>query len=92
VIRPDPRLVPVRSGTRRLLPRRESVELLGVALRPADHFTRLWPSSPERPRDAAFLVAMLPVRLAGLLVLWVTSTPHRLIITAAALTALALIR
>jgi hypothetical protein len=68
--------------------RRDSVELVGVALRPADHFTRLWPTGEHT--DGAFLLAMLPVRLAAIALLWATSTPARLLVTVAASTAVLL--
>jgi len=60
--------------------RRDPVELVGVAVRPSDHFTRLWPSSPHRPTDAPlFLAAMSPLRLAALALLWATSSPGRFV-------------
>jgi hypothetical protein len=66
----------------------EVVELDGIGLRTADHYTRLMPVSESTNRG--FRLAMLPVRAVALTVLWSTSTPMRLVITTALLTAIAL--
>jgi hypothetical protein len=67
-----PRMWPGRRGN--------SVQLVGVKVRSSDHFTRLWPSRPDqRPDFPFFLAAMLPLRLAALALLWLTSSPGRLV-------------
>ena len=67
--------------THRYGPRPDSVQLVGVKVRPADHFTRLWPTRPDhRPDAPLFLAAMLPLRLAALAVLWLTSSPGRFVV------------
>lgn len=55
----------------------DAVAVLSVAVRRHDHFTRLWPASHSGP-SAGFLLAMLPMRLAALALLWITSAPRRL--------------
>lgn len=68
------------------------VDLVGIAARPADHYTRLWPSRPDQPTDAPlFLACMLPARLAAHALLWVTSTPGRLVVLLAAACALSVL-
>ena len=57
-------------------------------LRSADHYTRLMPVSEAI--SGGFQLAMLPVRLIALGVLWATATPTRLIVTAAICTAVAI--
>jgi hypothetical protein len=57
------------------------LELDGIGLRSAEHYTRLMPVSEAV--SGAFRLAMLPIRLAALAVLWATATPTRLIVTAA---------
>ncbi|MGH3564462.1 MAG: hypothetical protein ACRDRH_00200 [Pseudonocardia sp.] len=57
------------------------LELDGSGLRSADHFTRLMPVSEAI--SGAFRLAMLPVRLTALAVLWATTTPTRLVVTVA---------
>jgi hypothetical protein len=66
----------------------ESVELDGIGLRMADHYTRLMPVSESTNRG--FRLAMVPVRAVALVVLWSTSTPMRLVITAAVISVIAL--
>ena len=57
--------------------------------RPAEHFTRLWPTAPGRPADAPFfLIAVSPVRLLALGLLWATFSPGRFLIGVAAVLAL----
>jgi hypothetical protein len=74
----------VESGTRRgLFTPGQSVELVGVALKQPDHFTRLLPSG-----DTGLPLLMLPLRLAALGVLWATSTPRRSLVAALFLAAL----
>lgn len=73
-------LIPIRTG-RRLLAPRESVELVGVSIRPPEHFTRLWPTGPDAPVDPAFLLLMFPLRLLALALLWATSAPGRVALT-----------
>lgn len=75
------RLIPVRTG-RRLLAPRDSVELVGMSIRPPEHFTRLWPTGPDAPVDLAFLLLMWPLRLLALALLWATSAPSRTGLTA----------
>lgn len=54
----------------------------------AEHFTRLWPSTPGLPSDAPFFLALMsPVRALALGVLWATSSPGRLLIGLAVLAA-----
>jgi hypothetical protein len=82
--------VGLRTAGRTLLDRPATVELVGLSARPADHYTRLWPSRPDQPSDAPlFLACMLPARLAAHALLWVTSTPGRLAVLFAAASALA---
>jgi hypothetical protein len=64
------------------------LELDGIGLRSADHYTRLMPVSEAT--SGAFRLAMLPVRLIALGVLWATATPTRLIVTAAICTVIAI--
>jgi hypothetical protein len=64
------------------------LELDGIGLRSADHFTRLMPVSEAA--GGAFRLAVLPIRLIALAVLWATASPTRLIVTAAVGTVIAL--
>jgi hypothetical protein len=64
------------------------LELDGIGLRSADHYTRLMPVSEAT--NGAFRLAMLPARLIALGVLWATATPTRLIVTAAICTVIAI--
>jgi hypothetical protein len=64
------------------------LELDGIGLWSADHYTRLMPVSEVT--SGAFRLAMLPVRLIALGVLWATATPTRLIVTAAMCTVIAI--
>jgi hypothetical protein len=57
------------------------LELDGIGLRSAEHYTRLMPVSEAV--SGAFRLAMLPIRFTALAVLWATATPTRLIVTAA---------
>jgi hypothetical protein len=64
--------------------RPESVQLVGIKVRPSDHFTRAWPTRPDQRTDAPlFLAVMLPLRLAALALLWLTSSPGRFAIALA---------
>ena len=74
-----------RSGP---LSRAHVLELDGIGLRSADHYTRLMPVSEAI--SGGFRLAMLPVRLIALGVLWATATPTRLIVTAAICTVIAI--
>jgi hypothetical protein len=75
-------IVPPRPRTWRLFARRPaSLELHGVSFRPADHYTRPWPGPAGGP-DALFRVAVLPVRLLALGVLWATSSRTRVLVAA----------
>jgi len=65
------------------------LELDGIGLRSADHFTRLMPASEAA--GGAFRLAMLPIRLTALAVLWATANPTRLIVTTAVCTVIAII-
>lgn len=76
-------IVPTHSGARRLLGRRDAVELAGVSVARPDHFTRLSPSSGS-DSDGLFRLAVLPLRLVALTVLWATSSPARALFTAGA--------
>jgi hypothetical protein len=64
------------------------LELDGIGLRSADHYTRLTPVSEAT--SGAFRLTMLPARLIALGVLWATVTPTRLIVTAAICTVIAI--
>lgn len=66
---------------RRSFSRTHVLELDGIGLRSAEHYTRLMPVSEAT--SGAFRLAMLPIRLIALGVLWATATPTRLIVTAA---------
>ena len=53
--------------------------------RPAEHFTRLWPTAAGRPADAPFFLALMsPARALALGLLWATSSPGRFVSIAAA--------
>ncbi len=68
------------------------VELAALPARPADHYTRLWPTRPDQPSDTPlFLAFMLPARLTAHALLWVTATPGRMVVLLAALCALAVL-
>jgi hypothetical protein len=57
---------------------RDPAGLGSLEARPPDHFTRLWPARPgQRPDAPFFLAAVLPLRLAALALLWLTSSPGR---------------
>jgi hypothetical protein len=64
------------------------LELDGIGLRSADHFTRLMPVSEAV--GGAFRLAMLPIRLTALTVLWATASPTRLIVASAVCTVIAI--
>ena len=82
------RTIQVSHGRRDLFSRAHVLELDGIGLRSADHYTRLMPVSEAI--SGAFRLAMLPVRLIALGVLWATATPTRLIVTVAICTAIAI--
>jgi hypothetical protein len=63
--------------TGRALRNGQAVAVLGVGVRDRDHFTRLWPA-PDDSIPAGFLLAMLPMRVVALAMLWATSSPRRL--------------
>jgi hypothetical protein len=68
--------------------RPDPAEPAGVKARPSDHFTRLWPARPgQRPDAPLFLAAVLPLRLAALALLWLTSSPGRFLAALALLLA-----
>ncbi len=71
-----PHIVGTR-GVRRALGNGDAVAVLGIGVRKRDRFTRLWPA-PDDGAPAGFLLAMLPVRLVALGMLWTTSSPRRL--------------
>lgn len=79
-------VVPGRGGERRLLGRRDSVEVIGLQVYEPEHFTRLSPSYGG-DSERLFRLAMLPVRLAALAVLWATSSPGRVLAAAGMLVA-----
>jgi hypothetical protein len=86
------RTLGVRTDRPGLFGGRSAVELVDLAVRPPDHYTRIWPTRPEQPTDAPlFLACMLPARLAAHALLWVTATPGRMVVLLAALCALALV-
>lgn len=76
-------VVAARSGARRLFGRRDSVEVVGLSIHDPGHFTRLSPASTG-DSDGAFRLAVLPLRIVALAVLWVTSSPRRALVAAAA--------
>lgn len=82
------RTVRVTHGRSGPFSRSHVLELDGVGLRSADHFTRLMPVSEAG--GGPFRLAMLPIRLVALAVLWTTASPTRLIVTAAVGTVLAI--
>jgi multisubunit Na+/H+ antiporter MnhG subunit len=55
------------------------LELDGIEMRSPDHYTRLLPVSEAV--SGGFRLAMLPVRIAALAVLWATVSPTRLIVS-----------
>lgn len=73
-------IVPTRSGARRLFGRRDAVEVVGVSVVKPDHFTRLSPTYGGEA-EGLFRFAVLPLRIAALLVLWATSSPTRAVFT-----------
>lgn len=75
------RTVQVTHGRSGPFSRSHVLELDGIGLRSADHYTRLMPVSEAV--SGAFRLAVLPIRLTALAVLWATATPTRLIVTAA---------
>lgn len=78
----------VSHGRRGPFSRAHVLELDGIGLRSADHYTRLMPVSEAI--SGPFRLAMLPVRLIALGVLWATATPMRLIVTTAICTVIAI--
>jgi hypothetical protein len=74
-----------RGGT---FSRSHVLELDGIGLRSDDHFTRLMPVSEAV--GGAFRLAMLPIRLTALTVLWATASPTRLIVASAVCTVIAI--
>ncbi len=69
--------------------RRASVGRVGSTAPPSESFTRLWPTSADHPADAPlFLLAVAPVRVAALALLWATSSPGRLAVVLVAVAAL----
>lgn len=82
------RTIQVSHGRRGPFSRAHVLELDGIGLRSADHYTRLMPVSGVI--SGAFRLAMFPVRLIALGVLWATATPMRLIVTVAICTAIAI--
>jgi hypothetical protein len=82
------RTIQVSHGRSGPFSRAHVLELDGIRLRSADHYTRLMPVSEAT--SGAFRLAMLPVRLIALGVLWATATPTRLIVTAAICTVIAI--
>ncbi|MBY8888514.1 hypothetical protein K7472_27270 [Streptomyces sp. PTM05] len=84
-------LVRVKDGRRHL--RRQAptaVEISGVSVRPAAHFTRAWSATGEAV-PVAFRVSALPVRGLALFVLWATSSPQRFTFAVAVSAVLALV-
>lgn len=79
--------VQVTHGRGGLFSRSHVLELDGIGLRSADHYTRLMPVSEAV--SGAFRLAMLPIRLTALAVLWATASPVRLIVTVAICTVIA---
>lgn len=82
------RTVRVTHGRSGPFSRSHVLELDGIGLRSADHYTRLMPVSEAVSN--AFRLAVLPIRLIALAVLWATASPTRLIVTAAVCTVIGL--
>lgn len=71
-------LIPATRMTRRMRRKQpQAIELHAVSVRPSVHYTRPWAASDE-PIPLAFRLAVLPLRVLALLVLWATSSPSRL--------------
>ena len=76
-------LVPTKHKGRRFRSKPPAaIELSAVSVRPAEHYTRPWSATSEDV-SFAFRLAVLPVRLLALSVLWATSSPQRLSLAAA---------
>ena len=82
------RTVQITQGRSGLFSRSHVLELDGIGLRSADHFTRLVPVSEAV--GGSFRLAMFPIRLIALGVLWATASPTRLIVTVAVCTVIAI--
>ena len=52
--------------------------VVNVGLKNRQHFACLWPVPQSGNAQAGFLLAMLPLRLIALGMLWATSSPRRL--------------
>ena len=52
--------------------------VVNVGLKNRHHFARLWPVPQSGNAQAGFLLAMLPLRLIALGMLWATSSPRHL--------------
>lgn len=76
-------LVPARHKSRRFGGKRPAaIELSAVSVRPEVHFTRVWSASADEV-SFGFRLAVLPVRVLALCLLWATSSPQRLSVAAA---------
>ena len=85
-------LVPARHKGRRFGSKQQpaAIELSAISVRPQVHFTRVWTASSEDV-SLGFRLAVLPVRLLALSLLWATSSPQRLSVTAALVSVLAVL-
>lgn len=52
--------------------------VVNVGIKNRHHFARLWPVPQSGKAPSGFLLAMLPLRLLALGMLWATSSPRRL--------------
>ena len=59
---------------------KDGAVVVNVGLKNRQHFARLWPVAQSGNAQAGFLLAMLPLRLVALGILWATSPPRRLAI------------
>ena len=57
---------------------KDGAVVVNVGLKNRHHFARLWPVPQSGNAQAGFLLAMLPLRLIALGMLWATSSPRRL--------------
>jgi hypothetical protein len=57
---------------------KDGAVVVNVGLKNRHHFARLWPVPEGGNAPAGFLLAMLPLRLIALGMLWATSSPRRL--------------
>ncbi len=84
-------LVATEHKGRRLWTRQPAtVRISAVSVRPAAHYTRAWSASAESV-PVSFRLAVLPVRVLALALLWATSSPQRLTLAVALSSAAAVV-